>query len=82
MTMMENSFAHATESRFAASASKFARAMYDYAEHAYRRRRDRAIVYEMPDYLLKDIGISRSEIDSVVMFGETDLTRRRRGAGY
>lgn len=82
MTMMENSFAAASRSGLAASASKVARAMYDQAERAWRRRRDRRHIHEMPDYILKDIGISRSEIDSVVMFGETDLTRRRRGAGH
>lgn len=82
MTMTENSFAHAGQSGFAGSASRFARAIYDYAERSHRRRRDRAIMLEMPDYLLKDIGISRSDIESVVMFGESDLTRRRRGAGH
>jgi uncharacterized protein YjiS (DUF1127 family) len=82
MTMMENTFARASQSGFAASAAKVAHAMYYQAERAWRRRRDRRHIYEMPDYLLKDIGISRSEIDSVVMFGETDMTRRRRGAGH
>ncbi len=82
MTIIENSFTQASQSGFAATASKVARAMYDQAERAWRRRRDRRHIYEMPDYLLKDIGISRSEIDSVVMYGDTDLTRRHRGAEH
>jgi uncharacterized protein YjiS (DUF1127 family) len=45
-----------------------------------RRRR---VLHQMPDYLLKDIGISRSEIDyvAVVLADErADPTRRPRGA--
>ena len=33
---------------------------------AYRRRRDRRHLGALPDYLLKDIGISRGEIDAAV----------------
>lgn len=34
-----------------------------------RIRRDRAWLDELPDYLLRDIGIKRSEISSVTWFG-------------
>jgi uncharacterized protein YjiS (DUF1127 family) len=44
-----------------------------------RLRRDRRHLREMPDHLLKDIGISRYEIDSVTEYGVSDPTRRRRG---
>jgi uncharacterized protein YjiS (DUF1127 family) len=33
---------------------------------AYRRRRDRRHLDTLPDHLLKDIGISRGEIDAAV----------------
>ena len=46
-------------------------------ERAVRLRRDRAILSEMPDHLLKDIGVSRSDILSVTRFHETDSTRRQ-----
>lgn len=45
---------------------------------AIRIRRDRAHLHELPDHLLRDIGISRSEIDSVTMFGGKDSSRRPR----
>jgi uncharacterized protein YjiS (DUF1127 family) len=40
----------------------------------------RRMLHQMPDYLLKDIGISRSDIDYVaaVLVDEDDDTRRRR----
>jgi uncharacterized protein YjiS (DUF1127 family) len=37
----------------------------------WRHRRDRRHLETMPDFMLKDIGISRSEIDYVVAHGET-----------
>jgi hypothetical protein len=33
---------------------------------------------ELPDHILKDIGLSRSEILSVARFGRLDLSRRQR----
>ena len=38
-----------------------------------RIRKDRALLDEMPDYLLRDIGISRSDISSATRFGGKDL---------
>ena len=46
-------------------------------ERAVRLRRDRATLSEMPDHLLKDIGISRSNIISVARF-QMATTRRQR----
>ncbi len=43
-----------------------------------RIHRARAHLSEMPDYILHDIGISRSEIGSVTRYGETDTSRRVR----
>ena len=37
----------------------------------WRQRRDRRHLETMPDFMLKDIGISRSEIDYVAAHGET-----------
>ncbi|KQU83397.1 hypothetical protein ASD99_17175 [Mesorhizobium sp. Root695] len=37
----------------------------------WRHRRDRRHLETMPDFMLKDIGISRSEIDYVAAHGET-----------
>nr|WP_192183338.1 DUF1127 domain-containing protein [Mesorhizobium amorphae] len=33
------------------------------AYHAMKMRSERAALHEMPDYMLKDLGISRSDID-------------------
>jgi uncharacterized protein YjiS (DUF1127 family) len=49
------------------------------AQEVSRRRR---LLNQMPDYLLKDIGVSRSEIDYVaaaLVDGRQDPTRRPRG---
>jgi uncharacterized protein YjiS (DUF1127 family) len=48
-------------------------------QRAVRPRRHWAIPSEMPDYLLKDIGISRLDILSVTKVIELDSTRRLRG---
>jgi uncharacterized protein YjiS (DUF1127 family) len=62
----------AAESRVSRMISAGARAMVA-AGHAiaaaYRRRRDAAILSEMHDDLLKDIGISRSDIPYVIRGG-------------
>lgn len=43
-----------------------------------RIRRAQAHLSEMPDHILHDIGISRSEIGSVTRYGQADSTRRPR----
>jgi len=40
--------------------------------HVIRVRRDRAWLADLPDYLLRDIGITRSQISSVTRLGRTD----------
>jgi uncharacterized protein YjiS (DUF1127 family) len=42
------------------------------------RQRDREHLKELPDYLLRDIGIERFEIGSIVRCGGRDVKRRRR----
>ncbi|TIW52049.1 MAG: DUF1127 domain-containing protein [Mesorhizobium sp.] len=44
--------------------------------HAMRMRSDRAALHAMPDYLLKDMGITRSGID---YYTSTRRCRRQRG---
>ena len=46
-----------------------------FVNRANRIRRGRAQLYEMPDHMLKDFGISRSEILSVTRFRVQDSTR-------
>jgi uncharacterized protein YjiS (DUF1127 family) len=50
-----------------------------FVDRADRIRRGRAQLYQMPDHILKDIGISRSEILSVTRFREIDSIGRQRG---
>ena len=38
-------------------------------------RRARREIFELPNEMLKDMGITRGEIDSVVEFGRNDWTR-------
>jgi len=49
-------------------------------QHA-RARRDRHHLQTMPDALLRDIGITRSEIDAVILFGAPVRPRGRRLGG-
>jgi len=45
-------------------------------------RRQRQVLHTMPDWILKDVGINRSEIDSLsvcLVDGEPDPTSRPRG---
>lgn len=46
---------------------------------AARRYRDRRHLEQAPDHVLRDLGIDRSEIRSIVRHG-SDRSRRRRGA--
>jgi len=50
-------------------------------EYYRQLQMERAIreLREMPDYLLSDIGLSRSEIPFVVREGDRDGSRRQRG---
>lgn len=43
-----------------------------------RMRRDRAGLCQLPDHLLRDIGIDRSEIASIAQFNGRDDSRRHR----
>lgn len=43
-----------------------------------RLRRDRRVLDGLPDYILRDIGISRSEIESITLYRGRDHTRRSR----
>ena len=52
------------------------------AFRAFRIARQRRTLQQLPDFLLKDIGIERSEIDSIVISivdEHIDRTRRPRG---
>jgi uncharacterized protein YjiS (DUF1127 family) len=42
-----------------------------------RLRRDRRILDGLPDYILRDIGINSSEIESITLYCDLDHTRRR-----
>ncbi|RWP16367.1 MAG: DUF1127 domain-containing protein [Mesorhizobium sp.] len=43
-----------------------------------RIQRDRRQLYELPDYILRDVGITRSEIKSITSFAGRDTSRRTR----
>ncbi|WP_119274467.1 DUF1127 domain-containing protein [Taklimakanibacter deserti] len=46
--------------------------------HRSERKRDSSL-HRLPDHLLKDIGVTRSEILSLTRFRGSDRTRRQRG---
>jgi uncharacterized protein YjiS (DUF1127 family) len=64
MTETESVLRHARQWRFASTL--LARLL-----RRWRHRRDRRHLEAMPDFMLKDIGISRSGIDYVATHGET-----------
>jgi uncharacterized protein YjiS (DUF1127 family) len=58
------------------------RRLFKSFQRSFAIAQNRRLLQGMADYLLKDIGISRSDIDSVVVSlvdGTPDLTRRSRG---
>ncbi|BCM16918.1 hypothetical protein MJ8_06790 [Mesorhizobium sp. J8] len=64
--------------RFLAPAAEICRSCLRLPARTVRIRRDRAWLDELPDYLLRDIGIERSEISLAVWFGG----RTRRGGPW
>jgi len=57
---------------------RFVAGVYGTLLHASRQialRRARRELFELPNEMLKDMGIARGEIDSVVEFGRNDRTR-------
>jgi uncharacterized protein YjiS (DUF1127 family) len=54
-------------------------AIVEKANHLAAMRRARLELLALPDVMLSDIGISRSDITSVVTLGRTDRTRHSRG---
>ena len=55
--------------RFFAAAAEICRSCLSLLARIVRMRRDRAWLDELPDYLLRDIGIKRSEISSATWSG-------------
>ena len=43
----------------------------DFLSMGLRRRRDMAYLADLPDYLLEDVGLSRSDIRKQAQIGET-----------
>ncbi len=65
--------------QFAASAKVMAYGLLDQAVRAYKRRICRLMLQELPDEILRDIGISRSDIPAVariVVDRQIDDSRR------
>lgn len=72
MTMIKTSRGHAFAHRRIASPFRcFALAMLARMMRGWRTRRDRRHLEAMPDFMLRDIGISRSDIDYVAAHGDT-----------
>ncbi|WP_083354622.1 MULTISPECIES: DUF1127 domain-containing protein [unclassified Mesorhizobium] len=57
------------DGRFSATAVEICHSGLRFVARMVRIRRDRAWLNELPDYLLRDIGIKRSEISSVTWHG-------------
>ncbi|MER8470968.1 DUF1127 domain-containing protein [Mesorhizobium sp. M0991] len=49
--------------------------------HFIRIQRDRRQLNELPDYILRDVGITRFEINSITWFAGRDPSRRTRSGG-
>lgn len=61
-----------TTGRFFAMAIAICRRGLRALARIFRIRRDRAWLEDLPDYLLRDIGIDRSEISSVIRYASKD----------
>ncbi|MER9892577.1 DUF1127 domain-containing protein [Mesorhizobium sp. M0119] len=46
-----------------------------------RIQQDRRQLYELPDYILRDVGITRFEINSITWFAGRDTSTRSGGTG-
>lgn len=75
-TTQKTHFEHSAFSFTGAIARAAATGMQRIAR-ARRIRKDRQWLHEMPDCMLRDIGISRSEIDSVIGYRGMDAIARR-----
>jgi uncharacterized protein YjiS (DUF1127 family) len=78
MSSMETA-APSAVTQFATSAREAARRLLDQAMRAYRRRVCRLMLQELPDDVLRDIGISRCDIPAVariVVDRQIDESRR------
>jgi uncharacterized protein YjiS (DUF1127 family) len=67
-----------TDGRFSAAILDMCLACPRALARIMRTRRERAHLHELPDHLLRDIGIDRSEIASIIRFGNKDGSRRPR----
>lgn len=75
MTMIKTSCEPAfVQKRIASPFRRFALAMLARMARCWRARRDRRHLEAMPDFMLRDIGISRSDIDYVAAHGDTRRT--------
>ncbi|PTE08478.1 DUF1127 domain-containing protein [Mesorhizobium helmanticense] len=62
------------QKRIASPFLRLALAMLARMARGWRSRRDRRHLEAMPDFMLRDIGISRSDIDYVAAHGDTRRT--------
>jgi uncharacterized protein YjiS (DUF1127 family) len=72
----------AREAGWSGLARRLTLAIYHQFQRASRQvaiRRARRELLDLPDFMLADLGISRSEVDSVVRHGRADATRLPRG---
>ena len=75
-TLMEQQSAIFDIHRLARLAAEAVQGSFERMVHVWRNQRDREHLHAVPDSLLKDIGISRSQIDQAVMFGRQVSDRR------
>jgi uncharacterized protein YjiS (DUF1127 family) len=78
MSMIPDARSHLAGSHLVAELLVSWRAWPRAVTRGLRRQRDRAHLSELPDHLLRDIGIDRFDIASAVRFGRGDVGRRRR----